>query len=205
MELALFLNFYLISFFWPHHSVCRILVPWPGIELVPPCSGSTESQSLDHQRFPSISIFKWINNFENGFLKRLVSSRLSIGKDDPQNHSLGVLNTFKSEKEFEKKKGLRTGGLLCVLSLITLPSFFISAPWYPTSDFSVILILKNFLQFFKISDCFSAMINTAYLSFLKILSSMTPNPSNFLSTFMITPSFSPLGPIPWDFFPFSCL
>lgn len=65
--------------------------------------------------------------------------------------------------------------------------------------FKVISILKNFLQFF-ISEYFSAMINTAYLSFLKILSSMTANPSNFLSTFLITPSFSLLGPIPWDFF-----
>lgn len=82
------------------------------------------------------------------------------------------------------------------------PLSFIPAPWYPTSDFSVILILKNFLQFFKISDCFSAMINTAYLSFLKILSSDT-KPSNFLSTFMITISFSPFGSYSLGFFPLS--
>ena len=46
--------------------------------------------------------------------------------------------------------------------------------------FKVISILKNFLQFF-ISEYFSAMINTAYLSFLKILSSMTANPSIIFS------------------------
>ena len=69
MELALFFTlFYLISFFWPHHIVCRILVPWPGIELVPP---AVEAQSPNHwttREFPSIFIFKCINKFENVFL-----------------------------------------------------------------------------------------------------------------------------------------
>ena len=32
-------------FFWPHHTACRILVPQPGIEPVPP---ALEMQSLNH-------------------------------------------------------------------------------------------------------------------------------------------------------------
>ena len=28
--------------YWPCHMACGILVPWPGIEPVPPCCGSTE-------------------------------------------------------------------------------------------------------------------------------------------------------------------
>ena len=30
---------------WPHHAACRILVPWPGIEPVPP---AVEAWSLNH-------------------------------------------------------------------------------------------------------------------------------------------------------------
>lgn len=33
----------------PHCAACRILVPRPGIEPTNPCSGSMESQPLDHQ------------------------------------------------------------------------------------------------------------------------------------------------------------
>ena len=59
MELALFFKFLFnfSFFFWPHHMVGGILVPWPGIELVPP---AVEAQSPNHwttREFPSIFIF----------------------------------------------------------------------------------------------------------------------------------------------------
>ena len=41
-----FFIFLLFTFFFlPHHTACRILVPWPGIkdQICAPCSGSTES------------------------------------------------------------------------------------------------------------------------------------------------------------------
>ena len=34
------------GFFWPRRGACRILVPGPGIELVPP---AVEAQSLNHR------------------------------------------------------------------------------------------------------------------------------------------------------------
>ena len=37
--------YFLFSSFWPHHTPCGILVPWPGIEPVPP---AVEVQSLSH-------------------------------------------------------------------------------------------------------------------------------------------------------------
>ena len=39
------LLFWLFGFFWPHRVACRILVPWPGIEPVPPV---VEAQSPNH-------------------------------------------------------------------------------------------------------------------------------------------------------------
>ena len=114
-------------------------------------------------------------------------------------HSLGVLHIFKSERSLRWKKAWEEEAYIVSFFLITLPSFFYLGPMIPyIRFFKVISILKNFFYFsFFISDCFSAMINTAYLSFLKILSSMTPNPSDFLRTFMIAPSFS----LSWVLFP----
>ena len=37
--------FFFFFFFWPCHMACRILVPQPGIELVPP---AVEARSLNH-------------------------------------------------------------------------------------------------------------------------------------------------------------
>ena len=37
-------------------AVCRILLPWPGIEPVPPAFGSMESQQLDCQGSPLLSV-----------------------------------------------------------------------------------------------------------------------------------------------------
>ena len=46
---------YIYICFRPHHVACRILVPWPGIEPVPP---AVETQSLYHcQGSPRILIF----------------------------------------------------------------------------------------------------------------------------------------------------
>ena len=36
---------FIYLFTWPHHEECRILVPWPGIEPLPPV---LEAQSLNH-------------------------------------------------------------------------------------------------------------------------------------------------------------
>lgn len=120
--------------------------------------------------------------------------------------SLGVLNTFKSEKEFWDKKGLRTGDLYsCFLFFIILPSFFYLGPMVPYIRlFKVFSVLKNFPQFF-ILPCFSAMINIAYLPFLKILSSMTANSSGCLLTFLITPLSLSWVLFPGIFFHLSCL
>ena len=93
------------------------------------------------------------------------------------------------------KKGLRRGGLYCVLFSHHSPLFLLSRPH--DSLHQIFQSYFDIKEFFFISDCFSAMINTAYLSFLKILSSMTPNPSDFLRTFMIAPSFS----LSWVLFP----
>ena len=41
-----FLSTFLSSSFLPHLMACRILVPWPGIELIPP---AVETWSLKHQ------------------------------------------------------------------------------------------------------------------------------------------------------------
>ena len=34
-----------VFFFWPHHTACRVLVPWSGIEPVPP---AVRVRSLNH-------------------------------------------------------------------------------------------------------------------------------------------------------------
>ena len=46
--------FYLLlkKIFWPCHETYRVLVPWPGIKLSVPCSGSVESLPKDHQGGP---------------------------------------------------------------------------------------------------------------------------------------------------------
>ena len=38
-------TFNFFFFFWLHHSVCGVLVPWPGIEPTPP---EVEVQNLNH-------------------------------------------------------------------------------------------------------------------------------------------------------------
>ena len=38
--------------FWPHHLACEILVPWPGIELLPPV---VKAQSLNHWTTSEVS------------------------------------------------------------------------------------------------------------------------------------------------------
>ena len=45
-----------VGFFWGGWAACRILLPWPGIEPVPPAFGSMESQPLDCQGSPLLSI-----------------------------------------------------------------------------------------------------------------------------------------------------
>ena len=37
------MDFVVVVVFWPRHVACGILVPSPGIEPVPPFSGSAES------------------------------------------------------------------------------------------------------------------------------------------------------------------
>ena len=57
------LNFFF--FFLPHHAVCRILVPWPGIKPAPP---AVEARSLNHWTAMEvlkgfwILIFSWASN-----------------------------------------------------------------------------------------------------------------------------------------------
>ena len=40
-------------FFWPYSAACRILVPWPGIEPVPPAMEAQSLKPLDHQGSPA--------------------------------------------------------------------------------------------------------------------------------------------------------
>ena len=55
MKIILFtIRFFILSYFGPRHVACGILVPWPGIEPTPPCSGSVAS-SPDHQEAPVYS------------------------------------------------------------------------------------------------------------------------------------------------------
>ena len=52
-----FKHFFLFVFLWPHHLVCRILVPWPGTE---PGNMAVTLLSSNHWKFP---IFDFKNNF----------------------------------------------------------------------------------------------------------------------------------------------
>ena len=53
-------------FSWPHHEACGILVPWPGIKLMPPV---VEGQSPNHQTTWEVL---------DGMLKQLARDRHSI-------------------------------------------------------------------------------------------------------------------------------
>ena len=52
---------FLFSFFWLHHVACEILVPWPGVEPMPP---AVEARSPNHwtaKEFQEIEfLFMWL-------------------------------------------------------------------------------------------------------------------------------------------------
>ena len=44
-NIPIYLTSFFFFFFWSYHVACKILVPWPGIEPMPP---ALEAQSLNH-------------------------------------------------------------------------------------------------------------------------------------------------------------
>ena len=82
---------FLSLIFWPRHKAQgRILVPRPGIEPTLPCTGSMESQPLDHQGSPlqiiplkiKISRYKWTYLQNRKRLTDLENEFMSAGEQD---------------------------------------------------------------------------------------------------------------------------
>lgn len=46
-------------FFWPHHTICGILAPQPGMD---PCRGSTELYLPNHWEGPKTQFFEVTNH-----------------------------------------------------------------------------------------------------------------------------------------------
>ena len=65
------LFYFTLFYFWPYHVACKILVPWPGIEPMPP---AVETWSLNHWTAREVpeGIFKnWNSNNNNNIFLNL--------------------------------------------------------------------------------------------------------------------------------------
>ena len=90
---TILLLFFMFWFFG--HKACRILVPWPGTELTPPC---TERGSFNHwtaRGVPELCTSKWLSfcyvNFISTKRRRRKTRRNDFQAGDGKSWTLGIL------------------------------------------------------------------------------------------------------------------
>ena len=69
------LTYYSFLIFWSHHMACRILVPWPGIEPMPPV---LEAQSLNNWTTREVPLYH--SEGKVSFFSVLTSSYIPFNK-----------------------------------------------------------------------------------------------------------------------------